>query len=141
MEILIVIAVIVALIFIFKGNGGEPNVENFTADQMNRHVKSLQSWIDRHSAIPNPSDSIKAELHRKRAQCDYALAVWKRKYDEASAQNEQNALLAKFVGVIESELVPVTDRTQQLVNEGKSEPEAIAIALKEWHESIKSQQK
>lgn len=87
MEILIAIAVIVALIVMFNGGGVEPNVENFTPDQMIRHVKSLQNWIDRHEAIQNPSDSIKAELQRKRAQYDHAMAVWKRKIEEANTQS------------------------------------------------------
>ena len=121
----------------FNSGGGEPNVENFTVDQMIRHVKSLQNWIDRHEAIPNPSDSVKAELQRKRAQYDHAMAVWKRKNEEADTKNEQNATLAKSVSAIETELTPITARAQQLANEGKSEPEAIAVALKEWHESNK----
>ena len=84
MEIIFAIAIIVVLIMIFSRRGGEPNVENLNADQMNRHVKSLQHWIEKHQAISNPSDSVKAELHRKLAQYDQALAVWKRKIDEAS---------------------------------------------------------
>ena len=137
MEILIAVAVIVVLFIMFNSGGGEPNVENFTVDQMIRHVKSLQNWIDRHEAIPNPSDSVKAELQRKRAQYDHAMAVWKRKNEEADTKNEQNATLAKSVSAIETELTPITARAQQLANEGKSEPEAIAVALKEWHESNK----
>ena len=137
MEILIAIAVIVVLFLIFKSGGGEPNVENFTVDQMIRHVKSLQNWIDRHEVIPNPSDSVKAELQKKRAQYDHAMGVWKRKIEEAANQGGQSAPLAKSMGVIEKELAPITNRAQQLANEGKGEPEAIAAALKESHESNK----
>lgn len=138
MEILIAIVLVVALIVMFSSGGGSaPNVENFTADQMIRHVKSLQSWIDRHEAIKNPSASIKAEIQRKRTQYDHAMAVWRRKIEEATGQTRQNSLVAKSMDAVENELTPITDRMQQLVSEGKTEAEAIAVALKEWHESIK----
>ena len=137
MEILIAVAVIIVLYVIFNSGGGEPNVENFTVDQMIRHVKSLQNWIIRHQAIQNPSESVKAELQRKRSQYDHAMAVWMRKIEEPTNQGGQSAPLAKSMDAIERELAPITGRAQQLANEGKSEPEAIAAALKEWHESNK----
>jgi hypothetical protein len=138
MGIIIAIVVIVALIFYLNRVGGEPDVEKFTLNQMIRHVKSLQQWMDRYYTISNPSDAMKAEFHRKNEQWNHAMAVWKRKDEEAIAKNELNSLLAKSAGVIEKELIPITDRINQLINEGISEEQAISTILKEWHESNKS---
>jgi hypothetical protein len=138
MGIIIAIVVIVALIFYLNRVGGEPDVEKFTFNQMIRHVKSLQQWMDRYYTISNPSDAMKAEFHRKNEQWNHAMAVWKRKDEEAIAKNELNSLLAKSAGAIEKELIPITDRINQLINEGISEEQAISTTLKEWHESNKS---
>jgi hypothetical protein len=83
MEILIVIAVIVGVIVLLK-SGGKKNVDSLTLNEMVRHTKSLQNRIDQLSSIPNPSESVKAEIARKEAQWNYAMSVWKRKNEEAS---------------------------------------------------------
>ena len=137
MEILIFVAVIIILIFVLKGNGNGPNIENFTPDQMNRYVTSLQNWIDLHASLSNPSDSIRMELKRKRAQYDLAMSVWRRKIDEANGQSEQLTMEKRSINAIENELTPIIEKVQKHVIEGKNEPEASAAALKEWHESEK----
>jgi hypothetical protein len=83
MELMIVIAVIVG-IFVLVKSGSEPNVENLTVDQMVRHTKALQDRIARLNAIPNKSDSVRAEIAKREAQWKYAMSVWRRKNEEES---------------------------------------------------------
>jgi len=82
MEFLVVIAVIVGIVVLLK-SGGQPNVENFSVDQMVRHTKALQSRIEHLKSIPNKSDADRAEIAKLEAQWNYAMSVWKRKIEEA----------------------------------------------------------
>lgn len=129
--IIIIIAVLTILYFI--GKHSEPNVENFNLNQMRRHVNNLQRWIDANSYKKNMSENEKVLLAKKKAQLDHALAVWKRKDEEAIARNNELNNLAS----ITKELEPITDRINELKNEGMSEAEASALALKEWGKSNK----
>lgn len=61
----------------------EPDLENFSPDQMNRYVSSLDKWIDRHINQLNLSEETKTELQNKRALRNKAMAVWQRKIEEA----------------------------------------------------------
>ena len=61
----------------------EPDLENFSPDQMNRYVESLDKWINKHIDQLNLSDSVRVELQNKRALRSKAMAVWKRKIEEA----------------------------------------------------------
>jgi len=129
MQVIIIISVL--LIFFLIGKFVDPDVENFDLNQMRRHVNNLQRWIDAHSYKMNMSENEKAELAKKKAQLDHALAVWKRKDEEAIARmNTLNN--SKSQEAITKELSPIANKIDQLTNEGMNEAESIAVALKEW---------
>lgn len=130
MQIIIIIIAVLVVLFLL-GKFGEPDVENFDLNQMRRHVKNLQRWIDAHPWKMNMSEKEKAELARKNAQLDHALAVWKRKDEEALAHMNPT-INTDLQSAIKNELDPITDRVNQLIREGMNEAEAIAVALKEW---------
>lgn len=83
MEFLILAAVVVGVIVLLK-SGGEPNVESFSVGQMVRHTKALQNRIYYLESKANKSDADRAEIAKLEAQWNHAMAVWKRKNEEAS---------------------------------------------------------
>lgn len=90
MQVLIIIISILAVLY-FIGKYSEPDVEDFDLNQLKRHVKNLQKWIDANSNNANISEHEKAVLSKKQAQLERALLVWQRKNEQAIAnENLQN---------------------------------------------------
>ena len=137
MQVLIIVIAVLVILFLM-GKFVEPDVEKFDLNQIRRHVKNLQRWIDANSFKMNMSESEKTELAKKKAQLDHAMAVWKRKDEEVWAR--MSLIKNKdSLSDINQEITPITDKVNQLTKEGISEAEAIAVALKEWEKSNKSQ--
>lgn len=45
--------------------------------------------------------------------------------------------MAQGATAISNELAPILERAQELMKDGKPEPEAMALAMKEWHDKNK----
>ena len=128
MEIIIGIVVFVVLLVIVGKMKGAPEASSMSEAAIYQRLNTEAAWISKYLSQPLSS------------QQNPSL---KRMYEEKTAYVQSlkaeliKLQLAQGSQAIQHELAPILQRTAELMNEGKSEAEANATALKEWSERRK----
>ncbi|MBZ0329653.1 hypothetical protein KZO25_04885 [Halomonas sp. ANAO-440] len=87
MEIILLAMIVIGVVVVaFKLLARDPDLETLSADQMARHVKLLQNWIERYNTLENPPEDMKRKYAYKKQRLENALEIWGRKIKEAHTQ-------------------------------------------------------
>ena len=132
MEIVVGIVIVFVILIVIGKIKGAPNPSSMSDAALVGRLQTENAWMSRYLRLPyenQQSDSLKKMYAEK---TEYI------KQTEQEIIKRQTAYqLAQGEAAITSELAPILERTQELMSEGKTEPEATAVALKEWHEKNK----
>lgn len=132
MEIVVGIVIVFVILIVIGNIKGTPNPSSMSDPALVARLQTENAWMNRYLRLPyenQQSNSLKKMYSEKTAYI---------KLIEQEIIKRQTAYqLAQGEASITSELAPILERTQELMIEGKTEPEATAIALKEWHEKNK----
>lgn len=132
MEIVVGIVIVFVVLIVIGNIKGAPNPSSMSDAALVGRLQTENAWMNRYLRLPyenQQSDSLKKMYVEK---TEYIKQI-----EQEIIKRQTAYQLAQGEAAITSELAPILERTQELMNEGKTEPEATAVALKEWHEKNK----
>ncbi len=127
MEIIVGIVVVFVLLIVIGKIKGAPDPASISDAALVSRLQSEMAWMNRYHRLPyenQQSNSLKKMFAEKTAYI--------KQIEQEIAKRQAAYQMAQGTAAITTELAPILERTQALMNEGKLEPEATAIALKEW---------
>lgn len=132
MEIVVGIVIVFVILIVIGNIKGAPSPSSMSDAALVGRLQTENAWMNRYLRLPyenQQSDSLKKMYAEK---TEYIKQI-----EQEIIKRQTAYQLAQGEAAITSELAPILERTQELMKEGKTEPEATAIALKEWHEKNK----
>jgi len=132
MEIVVGIVIVFVILIVIGNIKGAPSPSSMSDAALVGRLQTENAWMNRYLRLPyenQQSDSLKKMYAEK---TEYIKQI-----EQEIIKRQTAYQLAQGEAAITNELAPILERTQELMNEGKTEPEATAIALKEWHEKNK----
>ena len=132
MEIVVGIVIVFVILIVIGKIKGAPNPSSMSDAALVGRLQTENAWMSRYLRLPyenQQSDSLKKMYAEK---TEYIKQI-----EQEIIKRQTAYQLAQGEAAITSELAPILERTQELMSEGKTEPEATAVALKEWHEKNK----
>lgn len=128
MEIVIGIVVAIVLLILIGKMKGAPDPSSMSEAAIFQRLQTESAWMSKYLGLPFSSQQ-SASL--KRMHEEKTAYIQSLKIELARRQ------VAQVSHAVHSELSPIMQRAAELVNEGKSEAEANAAALREWSEKNK----
>lgn len=128
MEIIFGIIVVIVLLVVIGKIIGAPEPSSMSEAAILVRLQTENAWMTKYSNLPYSSQQ---------------SASIKRMYEEKTAyiKNLKTELIKRQIvsnlKISEKELMPIFERLADLMKEGRSENDALLMALREWHEKNK----
>ncbi len=133
MEIIVGIVVVYVVLIIIGKIKGYPDPSSMSDAALIGRLQCENAWVNRcYYQLPYEKQQT-ASLKKMYAE----RTAFIKQIEQEITKRQMAYQTAQGATAISNELAPISARIQELIKEGRAEPEAIAVALNEWHEKNK----